>query len=565
MDGSSVQLHGSARLAARIAVSHPLPVRRTEAAAELWPGAAKSQASNSFRVALSRLRRDLPEHSLVDSDPSMVGFSPGICCDLAEARAALAAADGELDPRIKLDHLGRKIDALRAPLLAGWDDPWVEDLRAAWSLEAAEALESGQTLAEECEDWPSLLAISSAALALDGADSAALEALALAHAMLGQAAEAGQAVSRLRRLCGKGPGPRLAAALAGQGPSQSLLSEEQALAVGRMVEQLLADDPAAVRQLLGHARLRQHFSRIPQVLLPVLEAAVAEGEPSALEDLRCLARAAMAASMANQWTKSVGFSQRVLDKEVPPVLRKATLLCHGYACHALGRTSDAYLALEEAARIADETGDLGDAAACRVQIATTLALDGRYKESLEGLLAQEPAMAEHHSGSSDLAVVHLNIALALYCLDRPQEASHRCRQGMDVCRAVGTQRVDALGRSVWGASLAASGDVAGGAIQAAAGLGAAWRMGQTSSLAVALVHAARVLAEGGSAGLARAAAFRVREMAAQGLVPATVLLGDLAEKVLSRSGDGVAEGLPAGPGEACRAVYRQLRVLARRG
>jgi DNA-binding SARP family transcriptional activator len=184
---------------------------RARLAARLWPDAPARQASSNLRTALWRLEQR----------------APGL---VRPTGGALTLAAQEVDLSALRTWMHEAITATRQPmpaplgatreLLAGWDEPWLDDARAELHLLRVHALESvGSSMlvagrvGEACE-------AALAAVGLDPARESATRLLIDVHLRGGNTIEAlrcyRQFAALLQREIGAPPSPSLAAMVAGQ-------------------------------------------------------------------------------------------------------------------------------------------------------------------------------------------------------------------------------------------------------------------------------------------------------------------------------------------------------------
>ena len=182
---------------------HPGPHRRADVAARFWPDVLDASARQSLRNALWALRTSLgPAASLIGSsrDELALDGNQGVWVDALEIERLLA--DGRLEEALALGD---------GELLAGFDDEWVLQARAAHRDRMTEALEQLAANAERDGDHEAAVRLTRRGVALDRLDEAAhrrlMARLAAAGHRSGALSEYELLRERLRRELGVAPAP----------------------------------------------------------------------------------------------------------------------------------------------------------------------------------------------------------------------------------------------------------------------------------------------------------------------------------------------------------------------
>jgi DNA-binding SARP family transcriptional activator len=167
LDGGAVEPPASLRawsLLAYLAI-HPGPHRRGDVAARFWPDVLDASARQSLRSAVWALRRALgPGEGLLVTTREEISLdrSDGVWVDALELERVLA--EGQPEDALALGE---------GELLAGFDEQWALEARAAHRDRVSDALEALATQAERDGDHDTAIRLTRREVALDRLDEAA--------------------------------------------------------------------------------------------------------------------------------------------------------------------------------------------------------------------------------------------------------------------------------------------------------------------------------------------------------------------------------------------------------
>lgn len=155
-DGANAGEHGAPiplpppaglRLLVYAIVHRGSPIPRDALAAALWPDAPEARAGGRLRLALHQaatwLEAHAPGSGCLQRTRTTVAWAPSaaVQVDLDALREALrAGGDVRRTPAERRDGLERAVSAGAAPLLPGWDEPWLEAPRRELAEGCAEAI-----------------------------------------------------------------------------------------------------------------------------------------------------------------------------------------------------------------------------------------------------------------------------------------------------------------------------------------------------------------------------------------------------------------------------------------
>src|SRR5256884_1951556 len=119
-------------LLAYLVINRGRPVSRDELIAALWPQRPPADPSAALRTQLSRLRSALGSASLAGRDAVELQLPDTTWVDIEAAENAIQAAEVALSASVWKEAWGHGNVALNIssrPFLAGFDAPWVEEVR----------------------------------------------------------------------------------------------------------------------------------------------------------------------------------------------------------------------------------------------------------------------------------------------------------------------------------------------------------------------------------------------------------------------------------------------------
>ena len=119
-------------------LSHPDGLSREEICLEFWPDSNPQQLKKQFKNALYRLRRAVgPDAILYDQLTRLYQFNRDLDYryDVEEFRGAVRDAEGEIDPKIKIELLQSAVDIYQGPFAATLEGIWSEPVRYGLTLD----------------------------------------------------------------------------------------------------------------------------------------------------------------------------------------------------------------------------------------------------------------------------------------------------------------------------------------------------------------------------------------------------------------------------------------------
>jgi DNA-binding SARP family transcriptional activator/TolB-like protein len=188
LDGGGVQRKRLALLAI-VARAGARGVSRERLLALLWPDQSPEEARHALTVALSALRRALPEGALVPLPLGVALDAERVAIDVVEFEAALARGDREAAVAC---YGGPFLNGVRLPAAAEFDR-WAEEERAALARCHVDALAALAASARERRDVPSAVRWAEAWMAADPLSARAAVALVDALAAAGDRSGAARA------------------------------------------------------------------------------------------------------------------------------------------------------------------------------------------------------------------------------------------------------------------------------------------------------------------------------------------------------------------------------------
>lgn len=443
------------RLMLALAVHHPRPVGRRELAAAVWGASSEGDGGNRLRVALARLRKVVP---LVESGGE-VSFAPGsLWIDLAEVRGLLQQVSEEPDPNLERDILRRLLPVLGANLGIEGDETWVVQAQAEWSAAAQAGILRLAEIGAETEDAE--LRAEAAAFGLRRApwDVALWSHRLLGSAAIGQGEEALRAFAAAEReLLDEGLDfsselTELAEAVRSGSAALFSLPPAELDLVGSFFQRCVAREPEMAVRMLASDSFRPEVLRRPAEAVRLLRSVVAKAPGPSDELERCRVRIVSALLMMGDLDGVIEEGETLLREPVQPARRRIALLNLSYAYFAQNRSSEALAAIDEAIRIAEETGMEYDAWQCRCQRAIYVAIDG-VPDSAIPILREGIAYLERADAgdlSLDSVVIQANLGLAHLLAGDPASAERELKKADQAARERKFRDAEALTASLLG-------------------------------------------------------------------------------------------------------------------
>lgn len=450
-----------------LAAHHPTPVRRDHLLELLWPEDPGPEARNRLRVALSRLRAEIPLVETKDQNgtSTLLGFDqdvvqvevPAILEQLSESRT-------EPDPNLERATLQTLSPALQKELALPKGSDVFDRFHDEWHLAASQGLYRLADLAAQEGDWASVITASEATLARFPSDAAMWELRIRALVQLGRGQEAQRQFSKARSKDEAGELAELAEMLPTLlSTDHERFSQGQVHLFSRVVERMLRDDLELTAAFLGSTVFRYEMLRVPGDALPILRQALALGLPDSEAKERIQVRTISCLSLLNQHSEVVKEADAFLKQEIGPARRRIALLNLSYSLFKLGEVDRAMEAIDEAIRIADETGFHFDAWQCRGQRGEMLLQLRRFPEAvqlLEG--AVNYFRANPLDRDADRWVIQSNYALALARTGNLAEASRHSLEALQQATLLQADQMHAL-KGVHGYILLLKGEIHSGA------------------------------------------------------------------------------------------------------
>lgn len=446
------------RLMLALAAHHPRPVGRRELATAVWGGGSEADGGNRLRVALARLRKVVP---LVESGGE-VSFAPGaLWIDLAEVRGLLQQVSEEPDPTVECDVLRRLLPILGADLGVDRDEIWAVQAQADWRVAAQAGILRLAEIGTETGDAG--LRTEAAALGLRRApwDEVLWSHRLLGSAAIGKGEEALRAFAAAEReLMDEGLGfsselTDLAEAVRSGSAALFALPPAELDLVGAFFQRCVAREPEMAIRMLASDSFRPEILRRPAEAVRLLRRVVVRAPDPSHELERCRVRIVSALLLMGDLDGVIEEGEALLREPVQPASRRIALLNLSYAYFARNRSAEALAAIDEALRIAEETGMEYDAWQCRCQRAIYLAIDG-VPESAIPILREGIAYFEREDAgdlSPDSVVIQANLGLAYLLNGDPASAERELKKADQAARERKYRDAEALTASLLGWAL----------------------------------------------------------------------------------------------------------------
>lgn len=396
----------------------PQPTFRERIIADLWPDDDVASASNRFRVALSRLRRMVP---LVEIADEIRLSDEGMRIDVYDMSMLIAEASDEPDRVVERELLERTIPKLALPLLPDITEDWVLPLQAQWSTIALGAIQRLIAIGRDCGDFALQAAASQCGLRHFPYDESLWHSWLEAMSVLGETAIARKAFVQARRSLiqdGGDFGQDLVAlvddlGVAGATHGKELLPPNEAHLMTQFFARCLHQHPALAVEILGSREFRPDVIRSPQTSLNLLQAIHLDDVPPSEAKERVRVRIITALSLLSRYQEVVEHAETFLSEPIDPSRRRIALLNVSFSYYQVGRSQDAFAAIEEAHRIAVETGYLYDAWQILGQRANLLTFNGEYDEAIEIFKRALEYFRNNELPDLDPDIHSLNVSLAL--------------------------------------------------------------------------------------------------------------------------------------------------------
>jgi tetratricopeptide (TPR) repeat protein len=465
-----------------LAIHHPQPVRRDVLIADLWPEETPADVGNRFRVALTRLRRQVP---LMEHD-GMLALDPiEVQVDRASLATRIERAMEEPDPALEERLLTESLDDLSQPLLPEIDEPWLAPSQAEWGLRSSAAIQRVVEVARKKGDPELAVRAARAGLRILPFDESFWTSFLKAMAELGQVSEAQRSFVQARtryRDEGEDFSPKLvelAQNLAkwSVGTELGRIPEDQAAAMVRFVSRCLETDAPLAVQMLGSPAFRPEVLHDPVATLPLLERVLTQSHPPSEALERVEVRRITALALMDRDAEVIAACDRFLAKEIGPARRRIALLNLAPNLFRQGRIEEAFAAIDCAIDIAEATDTPVDAWQCRAQRGNLMVLNEEAEAALPLLEQANAYLRSVGRTDHDDGICLAFQAQALAHTGRHQEAIPLCRQTRQTAQVKHHLDVETLASENLGWSLAVLGDEEGARSALRGALRAAYRHG----------------------------------------------------------------------------------------
>lgn len=565
IDGEALEGLQSKSLITLLWAKGPEGLLREEAANLLWTNESYAQSSGRLRVALTRLRRQLPSSSLQESQSRLSFNFQEITTDWDEATAELQTFLDEISDSLQVAQASRILELLSLELLPEFQGDWLTHERLRWSelrAEAAKALVSASASQGRSDI---AFCAAKAGLSLDPTNEEFLERVLLSAVESDQITEARriylESEVKLKEINPLGSFSKKLADLA-FGRSETVgqgLDKDQRESIIRFFEKLSDQTPELALEVMALPAFREEILRQPKPTLKLLESCLHRSALESEASHRCLARASLAAGLVHDSQKSIEYAEKALSLAAPLRLKKAVRISCSFTYFWMGLPEKAHSTIDQAIKDCEELGDEVDGLLAKSQKASFWWHEGRLDEAEAAYDHVLEKLAKIGTGSVvDIVTVSMNrTSLAVHKKDW-SAAKHLLEQTLSFYRNQRPVHLLPQLKPLQGTILARTGDLARGAELLARGIGLAYRSNQNRGLAVALVYAAELFAD--------------NEIQLDSLLPSIkdLLLetGEMQSKAMLariQELERVA-GRPQGPENSetiCRKVIQALRALAK--
>lgn len=475
---------------------------RESAALLLWPNESFSQSSGKLRVALTRLRRQLPSSALQESQSRLRLNFAELEVDFDQAIKVLEAFLDEISDQRQVADSAKILQLLSLDLLPDFDAAWLTAIRLTWNeirTDAAKALISA-SVSQGRTDLA--LQAAKAGLAWDSANEEFLERVILSAIEFDQKGEAKRVFlegeAKLKEVDPQASLPKHLADLAFDRAESGAqpLDKNQRESVLRFFEKLNSQSPELALEVMAMPAFREEVLRQPGPTLRLLESCLSRSSLQSEASHRCLARASSAAGLIHDSKKSIEYGEKALSLATPLSLKKAVRLNCSFTYFWMGQIEKAHEMIDQAIADCHELGDEIDALLARSQKASFWWHEDRLDDAEETYdLVLEKLKAFSKDSLVDIVTVAMNrTALAAHKRDWGAARRH-LDQTLAYYRQYRPLHILPQLKPLQGIILAQTGDFPRGAELLARGIGSAYRSQQSRTLAVALLYAAELFAE----------------------------------------------------------------------
>lgn len=474
---------------------------REEVALQLWPNESFSQSCGKLRVALTRLRRQLPTSVLTESQALLKLNSSELDVDLDTAVDTIQSFLDEISDERQVEDGREILELLSLSLLPEFDLSWLTPNRIKWNelrTDAAKALISA-ALAQGRADLA--LAAAKTGLAWDPANEEFLERVILSAIESDQKSEAKrlflEGEIKLKEIDPQATLPKHLADLAFDRADSSgqALDKVQSESVLRFFERLASQTPELALEVMAMPPFREEVLRQPGPTLRLLESCLSRSSLQSEASHRCLARASLAAGLCGNPQKSIEHGEKALSLAAPLSLKKAVRINSSFTYFWMGQIERAHEMIDQAIADCLELGDEIDALLAKSQKASFWWHQGLLDEAEETYDLVLSKLDEFSTESLvDIVTVSMNrTSLAVHKKDWGAAKRH-LDQTLAFYRHHRPIHLLPQLKPLQGIILAQTGDPSRGAEILARGIGLAYRSRQKRTLAVALLHAAELFA-----------------------------------------------------------------------
>lgn len=421
----------------RLAVAHPVPVRRSVLLESLYPE-ADAAARNRLRVALTRLRSTVP---LIETG-EQVGLNPTeVAVDLCDVHAELSEIEQEPSEEAERARLMSLLVPLSSPLFPNAVLDWELAAQAAWSASAVRALHRLGELAEQFFDSRTAALAAKASLGHQPYDAEAWARRMRAMTNLGEASAAASEFVAARKQA-KSEGWPFPEELEGWDQSRDepslgpLLTVNESHALGRFFRRALSVEPEIAIQVLGSASFRPEVLRNPRSTLPLLMEALSLPSPPSEAKERIQVRIITSLTLLEDWERAVQEVDRFIALPVGAARRRIALLSGSFAQAMLGSIDRAIEMVNEAMALATGVNAEYDGCECLAQRASFFMFRGEFQAAEVDLRRALDYLQRHarEGAEPDLLAIQGNLGLCLMAQNRPSEALEALRRVVEAGR-----------------------------------------------------------------------------------------------------------------------------------
>lgn len=477
---------------------------REDAARLLWPDESFSQSSGKLRVALTRLRRQLPSSALQESRARLSLNFDELEVDIDEFISTLQDFLDEVSDQRQTEEGTKVLDLISRSLLPEFEADWLTPHCLKWNelrTDAAKALISASVSVGRSDF---ALAAAKAGLEWDPCNEDFLERVILFAIEADQRSEAKrvylEAEGRLKEIDPHAALPKHLADLVHDRVESvgQPLDKSQRESVIRFFERLAFQTPELALEVMAMPAFREEVLRQPGPTLKLLEYCLSRSTLQSEASHRCLARASSAAGLIHDSRKSIEYGEKALSLAAPLSLKKAVRLNCSFTYFWMGQIERAHELIDQAISDCHELGDEIDALLAMSQKASFWWHQGRVNEAEEAYDLVLSRLAGFSKDSLvDIVTVSMNrTSLAAHKKDWAAAKLH-LDQTLTYYRYYRPEHLLPQLKPLQGIILARSGDMAVGAELLARGIGLAYRSEQKRTLGVALLYAAELFVDQG--------------------------------------------------------------------